>query len=95
MLGKLSEAVNQLAAGEGNVKSRLKCASEYLCLINKSMLPPELQDKWDLIWKDLNRYPAQYGRTALEMTLIRIRNSTGSRIAHRIFSLYVELRSHC
>ncbi len=95
MYGKLSEAVRRLVVGEGDVRGRLSWASEYLDMVSRDMLPPHLWEYWDSIQTDLHRFPAQDGRTATEMTLRRIRNSTGSKIAQRILSLSVELEAYC
>ena len=95
MYGKLSEAVHRLAVGEGDIRSRLMWASEYLNMVSRDMLPPQLQEKWDAICNDLSKFPAEQDKTAREMTLRRIRKSTGSKIAQKILSLYVEMESYC
>ena len=89
--GKLCTTINRLAVGEGDVRSRLKWACEVYNAFDKSMLPKSLHAKWDLINSMLNRFPAEYGRTSQEITLSKIRNSTGSQIAKSIISLKAEL----
>ena len=92
--GKLSETVHRLAVGEGDVRCRLKWACEVYNSVNKSLLPKELYEKWDWINSELNKFPSNYGKTSQEITLTKIRNSTGSKIAKAIVSLKSELEQH-
>ena len=91
--GKLCTTINRLAVGEGDVRSRLKWACEVYNSFDKSMLPKSLHTKWDLIHSMLNRFPADHGKTSQEITLSKIRNSTGNQIAKSIISLKAELFS--
>ena len=95
MLGKLSESVRRLVVGQGDVRSRLRWACEYLFMVQKSMLPAELHERWDSIHSALHRYPAEFGRSSADMTLSRIKNATGSKIAQSVLTLYGELHSYC
>lgn len=95
MRGKLSQAIHRLAIGEGDIRSRLNWAGEYLNMVDYSMLPIEIQDQWILIWQLLNIYPAESDKSSFQITLQRIRNSTGSKIAVKIVNLHNDLESYC
>jgi hypothetical protein len=81
--GKLGEAVRRLVIGEGDVRRRLKWANEYVSMINVDMLPKEFHERWESIYKSLNRYPPSEGKSATEITLSRIKNSTGNEITNK------------
>lgn len=92
--GKLSQAIHRLTIGEGDVRSRLNWAEEYLNMVHVSMLPSEIQGQWTLIWDSLNSYPAESGKSSFKITLQRIRNSTASKIAVKIVNLRNDLNDY-
>ena len=92
--GKLSETVYRLAVGEGDVRGRLKWACEVYNSFDSSLLPTELHEKWDWINSELSKFPPNYGKTAQEITLLKIRNSTGSKVAKAIVSLKSALEQY-
>jgi hypothetical protein len=95
MYGKLSEAEYRLAVGEGDIKSRLRWASESFFAVDASMLPPELQETWNLLWKDMTRFPENGNRSPFHETLRRVRITTASGFARRLVSIKRELKEYC
>lgn len=95
MYGKLSEAVYRLAIGEGNIKSRLRWASESFFAVNASMLPPELREKWELLWAEMTRFPANGNSSRLDETLRKVRFATASGYARRLVAFKSELKDYC
>ncbi len=95
MYGKLSEAAYCLAVGEGNIKSRLMWASEKFFVVQASMLPPEIAEKWMALWGDMNRFPATECRTSFQETLHRVRYKTAGTFARRLLAIQVELENYC
>lgn len=95
MYGKLAEAVYRLAVGEGNIKARLLWASESFFAVDASMLPPELKEKWKLLSKDMNRFPANGNRSSFHETLRKVRFATASGFARRLVAIKSELEDYC
>lgn len=92
--GKLCEVIRRLTIGEGDVKSRLTYSSDYIQMIQKSMLPCELHEKWDKIYNSLTKFPQSDGRTDMQVTLRKIRNSTGSKIAQQLLNFQCDLSEY-
>jgi hypothetical protein len=96
-LEKLSSAVYYLAIGGGNIRSRLKTAYLEFHPVSVDDFPLHLQSDWKWIIAQLTRLGPvrdedgviRFG--AIDHTLSKIRNSTGSEIAQRIVSLQSEL----
>ncbi len=85
---KLSEAVQALATGEGDVRNRLVQAAVPLAMVSDKDLPARLRKKYKAIWKELTKHKAPNKYTSdLAYTLGKMRNKTGSKIATRIYSL--------
>ena len=95
---KLGEAVQALATGEGDVRSRLAWASGSLALVSAGALPQALRSEYDAIWRELTKFKpkSKLGKkySPVDLTLRKIKNSTGSKIALRIYSLNVALDSY-
>lgn len=91
---KLGDAVYKLATGERDVRQRLRRAYTVLRRLSSEDLPPELREEWRAILtamthlgpeKDTDGTP---WRTAIDHTMSRIRNRTGSKIAQRIHAMH-------
>ena len=99
-LEKLSHAVYYLAVGGGDVRQRLKTAYMEFHPVSEEDFPPHLRDDWKWIITQLTRYGPVHrsdGKVwigAVDNTLSRIKNSTGVKIAQRIFALKAELEDH-
>jgi len=97
---KLSMAVYELAIGKGDICSRLLDAFHELVTLTPENFPPELQEDWNWIYKNLTKKePTRNSKGevifgSVQNTLSHIRNSTGSKIASRILDLYYRLDNY-
>lgn len=87
-------AVEQLCTGPGDVRKRLVPAVMTLLVLQKHEFPNELQNDYEWIISESTKYEskAPERRGDIEETMLRIRNSTGEKIAKRIFQLYSKLQ---
>jgi len=99
---KIYGIVEFLATRTGDIRKRLLlCSSELAMLDNKyfNYLPEDLQEELSGIIKEMSKYGEYYNPSfperrisgSFENTLSRIRNSTGEKIAKRIFYIFEEL----
>lgn len=94
---KFSDALYSLATGPYDVRQRLRSAYWHLRPVNKKHLPEHLHDDYQWVLNQLTRFEPATGRDgkvlrgAVEETLSRIRNTTGSKIAERILHIYHQL----
>ena len=94
---KFHAAIYRLAVGEGDVRDRLRGAYRYLRMLSEHDVPPHLRKEWEAILASLTWYGPEVDsdgtayRKSMDHTLSRIRNSTGRRIAERIWVLAREL----
>lgn len=107
MLGKLSEAVYTLAVSEGDVRSRLSEAAVFIFQVAPGMLPVTSGIRADVEWvhREMTRFKPDIDRRTLppeaqkradvayQVTMARIKNKTGSRIAKRLFDAQLKLGS--
>jgi hypothetical protein len=89
----LLSAERILAVGEGDVRRRLRMTYRHLRSLSAEELPAELRAEWKIILRDMTRCGPQekHEWSALEHTMRCIRNSTGKRIAERIYILHARL----
>jgi tetrahydromethanopterin S-methyltransferase subunit G len=86
-LQQFHSAVASLATGPGDVRSRLRCVwLGSLMNVKLEYLPESLQNEFTYIHKRLHRM-----NEPVEVTLGRIRNATGAKIALSIFNIYESL----
>lgn len=94
---KFSDALSSLATGPYDVRQRLRSAYWHFRPVNKTHLPEELHDDYQWVLNQLTRFDPVIGRDgkvlrgAVDETLDRIRNTTGSKIAQRILYIYHQL----
>ena len=81
-------AVETLATGPGDVRSRLKSAGITLAPLRAREFPEELRKDFEWIMEQLTRYDPVGSEGSIEATMKRIQNSTGEKIAKRLFALY-------
>jgi hypothetical protein len=84
---KLSAAVYSLATGQGDARSRLEPAFRKFWLIPINDFPSHLQETRKEIDSLLTRLPSREGFEMAD-NLQKMKNSTASKIAALIFSLY-------
>lgn len=83
-------AVQQLCIGRGDVRKRLEIAVMTLLPLQIRNFPSSLQKDFDWVMRESTKHKSQHPqfRGDLEATMMRIRNSTGQKIAQRIFNIY-------
>lgn len=93
VLAGLKSARDDLAVGEGDVRSRLRrIYIDHLVHLKKSDFPTDLQSDWCWIEKKLTeKGPIAGVRSAVDNSLCHMRNATGSKIAKKIVCLIEEL----
>lgn len=98
-LEKLSIALRSLATGAGDVRNRLRSAYLTFHPVKERDFPPHLQADWRWVMAQLTRFgpimnhKGEVGTGSVDHTLSRIKNSTGTKIAEKIFDLHTELES--
>ncbi|KAA8679853.1 hypothetical protein [Vibrio gigantis] len=83
-------AVQELCVGRGDVRSRLIPAINTLLPLSASEFPEVLQSDFEWVMSESMKYKSDIPmhRSDLEATMKRIYNSTGEKIAQRIFDMY-------
>jgi hypothetical protein len=91
---KLWQALDSLVTGTGSIQERLEGAAMSLTVLRatKEWLPIELGPKLEAILHELSKTPAQGSEGSIKATLRMMSDEEGSKLAQRIFSLYIELR---
>lgn len=99
-LQQLELAIDDLASGPGDIRSRLGAAFEtHLHVLSRADFPDSLGSDWNWILEKLTRVPpirddnGQVSLSSLRRTLKRMHNSTGTKIAKRIVSLRDHLKA--
>lgn len=87
-------AVKYLCIGRGDVRKRLSEAISALLPLQPHEFPDELQADFEWIIKQSTKYDSQIPEYEgnIEATMKRIKNSTGEKIADRIFSIYSRIQ---
>lgn len=83
-------AVEQLCTGQGDVRKRLRNAIMILLPLQGSDFPACIQKDFEWVIRESTKYKSEYPqcRDDLEVSMMRIRNSTGEKIARKIFNMY-------
>ncbi len=89
---RVFRSVRHLAIGKGDVRSRLKVVGVTLVPLLESEFPAELREDFCWVMEQLTRYKPEFEEGRIEATMNRIRNSTGEKIATRIFEIYLKLQ---
>jgi hypothetical protein len=91
---RLCLAVMLLCTETGDVRKRLEIAVMALLPLQVSNFPLCLQQDFDWVIRESTKYKSPYPqfRGDLEATMMRIRNSTGQKIAQRIFNIYSSIQ---
>ena len=94
---KLGRAVWRLAVGERDVRDRLRFVWKDMFRLQAEDLPPPLRKHLAWVQRELKKYGPEIGpngqiyQNAIAHTLGRIRNTTGRKIAERIFKMYARV----
>jgi hypothetical protein len=91
---KLYLAVSSLAAGTGCIRERLESAVEGFnrAAVTSRMASGRSATQLEAIFQELTRTPAQGSESGIKATLRMMTDEECSKLAQRIFSLYIELR---
>ncbi|WP_019274792.1 hypothetical protein [Vibrio coralliilyticus] len=87
-------AVQELCVGRGDVRARLIPAIETLAPLNAAEFPLALQKSFTWVMNESSKFKSDipHHRSDLETTMKRIHNSTGEKIAQKIFDIYKGLQ---
>lgn len=89
VIERLYFAVEHLATGPGDARQRLQVVALTLAPLQAREFPIEVREDYKWVWSQLTRFPPQWdGQSEIEATMKRIRKSTGSKIAERIWLIY-------
>jgi len=92
--GKVSEAVQTLAVGAGDIKDRLIGAGQLFLCVMPEDVPGELREDVKWVRDQLTKFPPIGSEGSLRATMRSIRKSTGVKIAKRILYIYFKLRDY-
>jgi hypothetical protein len=82
-------AVESLATGPGDVRSRLENAFLSIMIFRENDLPKDIQKDFSWVVKSLTKKESRYrGEGSIHSTLSQMKNVTGSKIASKIFVMY-------
>jgi hypothetical protein len=83
-------AVKHLCTGRGDVRKRLVGAINALSPLRAREFPEELQKDFEWVMTESTKYKSKITKNegSIEATMKRIRNSTGEKIAVKIFNIY-------
>ena len=85
-------AVQHLCTARGDVRARLRGAVMTLLSLQAQEFPEHLQGDFDWILSQSTKYESEPHEGTLDATMRRIKNSTGEKIAKRIFKLYADIQ---
>ena len=94
---KLFSAISILSTFPGDVRSRINIAYQSFHPLEPHHFPEELKKDWEWIIKSITKYGPKFNYKneiaigSVEHTMKRIKNSTGTKIADKIFYLFYEL----
>lgn len=91
---KLSMAVREMAIGEFDIRSRLIEANHlWLSALSIDNFPDDLKDDWRWIMKEMTKFGPYLNSNgeiminAVQFTMSKRKNSTGRKIAEKIYEL--------
>ncbi len=91
---KLADALRCLATLPGDVRERLVVAHQCFHTLQERDFPLHLHKDWRWVNQQLTRYgpvldyKGEVREGSVQHTMRRIRNSTGSKIAKKIYEIY-------
>lgn len=89
-----------LATGRGDVRARLLGAFMSFHTLNEDDFPEKYKKDWEWIMKQLTKcgplldHKGDVWRGSVENTMNKIKNSTGEKIAEKIFNIGWELHTN-
>lgn len=92
VLERVFLSIRHLATAKGDVRSRLKVVGVTLAPLLEQEFPAELREDFRWVMQQLTRHDPVFKEGRIEATMNRIQNSTGEKIATRIFEIYSNLQ---
>jgi len=88
-------SVKELCVAEGDVRARLVISINILMALSPEEFPESLREDFELVIRESTKHESNIPehRSNLEITMKRIRNSTGKKIAEKIFNIYSDIQS--
>lgn len=88
-------AVKELCIAKGDVRARLVISVEILMALSSNEFPESLREDFEFVIQESTKYKSDMPehRNDLEVTMKRIKNSTGQKIAENIFNIYSAIQS--
>ena len=98
-LEKLSLAIDDLAIGEGDIKSRLRSVFPLLSAVSVGEFPDDLKSEWESIIHRLTKKNSinkgtEYDEGDFEATIFRMHKSTAVKIAKDILEIQSRLEDY-
>lgn len=92
---RVYSAVESLSTGKGDVRDRLEMAIGILLPLPARDFPEHLRKDFEWVINESTKYESPYPECHgnITETMKRIRNSTESKIAERIFKIYSEIQN--
>ena len=91
---KLTATIEALATGHGDARSRVASAFLIFHTLRPEDFPPERQKDWERLMDEITKHGPVldgHGRPrvgSVDNTMSRIRNTTASRVAQKLYELY-------
>ncbi len=94
VLERVYLAVEHLCIGRGDVRKRLIVAIELLLPLQEREFPKNIREDYSWVISQATKYESSmtHYEGNLHATMRRIKNSTGEKIAKRIFKIYSDIQ---
>jgi len=92
---RVYSAVKELCIGGSDVRGRLIISVNILMALSPEEFPEDIKDDFNWVIQQSTKFKSDFPeyKSDLEMTMKRIRNSTGEKIAEKIFKIYSKIQS--
>jgi len=88
-------AVKELCIGGSDVRGRLVISVNILLALSPEEFPEEIREDFNWVIQQSTKHKSDVSeyKSDLQVTMARIRNSTGKKIAERIFNIYSSIQN--
>lgn len=88
-------AVKELCIGGSDVRGRLIISVNILMILNPEEFPEDIKEDFNWVIQQSTKYKSDMPeyKSNLETTMNRIKNSTGEKIAEKIFRMYSRIQN--
>jgi hypothetical protein len=88
---KVGKAMDVLVTDPNDARHRVWSSAKYLLMLRSESAPDSVHEDIEWIRHMLLRHQAENGLDSLRVTFTRTRNTTASKIAERVFEVYIKL----